>query len=192
MRNEQIRQVALAVALVLTPILCAGALRAQAAEQPIAKEQNPPGDIPDSQVFVTYRSPLGFSIKAPEGWGRTERPDGVRFADKYGTLDVAVVVWSEPLDIASVRGGEAKTLEQAGRAVSIVGITAVKLPAGDAVLIKYTSNSEPNAVTGKQIRLEHDRYLIAKGGKLATIDFSAPAGADNVDQWRLMSRAFSW
>jgi hypothetical protein len=65
-------------------------------------------------------------------------------------------------------------------------------PCAHRLLIKYTSNSDPNPVTGKQIRLEHDRYLIAKDGKLATIDFSAPEGADNVDQWRLMSNAFSW
>jgi hypothetical protein len=60
------------------------------------------------------------------------------------------------------------------------------------VLIKFSSNSDPNPVMGKQIRLEHDRYLIAKDGRLATIDFSAPEGADNADQWPLMSNAFSW
>jgi hypothetical protein len=57
---------------------------AVAQEQPITPEVNPPGDIPDSQVFVTYASPVGFSIKVPEGWAMTERPDGARFTDKYG------------------------------------------------------------------------------------------------------------
>jgi hypothetical protein len=189
MTIEQIRWLALATMIVAAPAL--GPLRAQTAEQPVAREKSPPGDIPDSQVFVTYRSPLGFSIKAPEGWARTER-DGVRFADKYGVIDITIVPSVEPLKISSVRADAVKALEQAGRAVRIGDIAKQKLPAGEAVLIKYTSNSDPNPVIGKQIRLEHDRYLIAKDGKLATIDFSAPEGADNVDQWRLMSNAFSW
>jgi len=31
------------------------------AQKRIAPEKNPPGDIPDDQVFIEYRSPLGFS-----------------------------------------------------------------------------------------------------------------------------------
>ena len=50
----------------------------------------PPGDIPDSQVFVSYSSPAGFSLNVPEGWARTERPDGANFADKYGSVDISL------------------------------------------------------------------------------------------------------
>src|SRR3954470_10175370 len=57
------------------PIIASHAL---ARETAIAPEKNPPGDIPDNQVFVPYRSPLGSSIKVPEGWSRVERADGVR------------------------------------------------------------------------------------------------------------------
>ena len=63
---------------------------ATAQEQPITPEVNPPGDIPDSQVFVTYASPAGFAIKVPEGWAMTERPDGARFTDKYDSIDISV------------------------------------------------------------------------------------------------------
>ncbi|MHB9098729.1 MAG: hypothetical protein ACYC5X_13015, partial [Syntrophales bacterium] len=31
---------------------------AMAAERTVAPEKNPPGDIPDSQVFIAYHSPL--------------------------------------------------------------------------------------------------------------------------------------
>src|SRR5262249_18735356 len=92
----------------------------------------------------------------------------------------------------SVKASEAAALEQMGRAVKIITIKAVALPSGASILIRYTSNSEPNAVTNKQVRLEHDRYLMFKGGELATLDMSAPAGADNVDQWQLMSQSFRW
>src|SRR5438105_4736012 len=61
-----------------------------AAEAPIAAEKNPPGDIPDSQVFIDYKSPAGFSIKVPEGWSRTDKPDGAVFADKYDSIEVTI------------------------------------------------------------------------------------------------------
>ena len=165
---------------------------AMAAEAPVAKEKNPPGDIPDDQVFVDYSSPLGFSVKVPEGWGRTDATDGVTFADKYGMVVVAVKPASAALTLASVRANEVPELEKTGHAVKISAVTEVKLPAGPAIRIAYGANSEPNAVTGKQIRLENERFLIAHGDKVAALTFAAPAGADNADQWTLMSQSFGW
>jgi hypothetical protein len=43
-----------------------------AQEKALAPEKNPPGDIPDSQVFVVYRLPQGLSLKVPEGWARKD------------------------------------------------------------------------------------------------------------------------
>ena len=68
----------------------------------------------------------------------------------------------------------------------------MRLKSGPAVLISYASNSDPNAVTNKQIRLEHERFIFFTAGKAATIDFAAPQGADNADQWRLMANSFRW
>lgn len=164
-----------------------------AAEKTVAPEKNPPGDIPDSQVFVAYTSPLGFSLKVPEGWARTDRSDGARFADKYNAIDVAVnsAATAAPTT-ASVNNHEAADLVKVGRAVKIGAVKSVKLRSGSAILIVYSSNSEPNPVTNKQLRLENNRYLIYRGGKIATINLSAPLGADNVDQWKLISDSFQW
>jgi hypothetical protein len=174
------------------PVLLAIPLAAAAQEQPVAPEVNPPGDIPDSQVFVTYTSPAGFSIKVPEGWARTERSDGAHFADKYGSVDIAVTPAASAPTPEGVRSEEASVMEKSERAVRISAIGRISLPAGSAVLIVYTSNSEPNAVTDKQIRLENNRYLFYRAGKEVTLTLSAPAGADNVDQWQLMARSFRW
>jgi hypothetical protein len=171
------------------PILVAVAA---AQEQPIAPEVNPPGDIPDSQVFVTFSSPAGFSIKIPEGWAMTERPDGARFADKYDSVDVLVAPAASAPTPERVRKEEAAILAKTGRAVRLSAIRRVTLPAGPAVLIVYTSNSEPNAVTDKQIRLENNRYLFYREGREAALSLSAPAGADNADQWQLMANSFRW
>jgi hypothetical protein len=83
-------------------------------------------------------------------------------------------------------------LKSAERAVTVVSVKAVKLPAGPVIRVVYTSNSEPNAVTNKQIRLENECYLYFKDGKLVTLELYAPKGADNVDQWQLMSESFRW
>ena len=163
-----------------------------AQEAPIAKEKNPPGDIPDDQVFIVYKSTLGFSLKVPEGWGRKDAPDGTSFADKYGQIVISIKPVNAPLTLASARAGDVLELEKAGHAVKVSAVTEVKLPAGPAIRIVFGSNSEPNAVTGKQIRLENERFLIGHGDKVATLTFSAPAGADNADQWTLMSQSFGW
>lgn len=165
---------------------------ALAAEKAVPAEKNPPGDIPDSQVFIDYASPQGFTLKVPEGWARSDRADGASFVDK---LDGVVVSVAKANALPSIEG--AKTdyipkLEAGNRAVRVTAVKEVKLPAGPAIRIVYTSNSEPNAVTNKQVRLENERYLYFKDGKLVTLELYAPKGADNVDQWQLMSNSFRW
>ena len=166
-------------------------IAAIAQEKALTPEKNPPGDIPDSQVFVVYRLPQGLSLKVPEGWARKNQTDGVSFADKYGEIAVALRPGPAPT-LANVRANDAGELEKGGRAVKISAVTEVALPAGPAVRIVYTENSQANPVTGKQIRLESERFLIGHAGNVASVTFSAPAGADNADQWKLMSDSLAW
>jgi hypothetical protein len=161
-----------------------------APEKAVAPEHNPPGDIPDTQVFVAYASSLGFTIKVPEGWSRKEEAQAVSFADKYNTIIVSLASANTKPTADSVKSAEVPELEKTGRAVKVTKISDVK--SGPAVLISYTANSEPNAVTKKRIRLEHDRYLFYKDGKLAVLDMAAPQGADNVDDWSMMANSFHW
>ena len=179
--------------LALAQITCLiGAPGIAAAEQAVQAEKNPPGDIPDNQVFVSYRSPFGFTLQVPEGWSRADGPDGVRFFDKYNIIDIDVAQSAAAPNANSVRLREATALASGGHAVKITSVKDVKLGGGPAVRIVYTSNSEPNPVTDKQIRLEHERFIFFKDGKTATADSAAPQGADNADQWRLMANSFQW
>jgi hypothetical protein len=182
----------LALALSVATIAPTAIGAAAAQESAVAPEKNPPGDIPDNQVFVQYTSPLGFTIKVPEGWSRVERPDGARFFDKYNIIDLAVAKADQPPGAATEKARQADELKTAGRAVEIKSVKEVKLKSGPAVLISYASNSDPNPVTNKQIRLERERYLMFKNETLVSLDLSAPLGADNVDQWKLMSNSFQW
>jgi len=183
----------IAAALAVLVIVSSSAfLPASAQEKLVAPERNPPGDIPDNQVFVTYNSPDGFSLKVPEGWSRKSTDHGVRFFDKYDEIDATLGTASAAPTAASVRASEIPDLEKAGHAVKVTAVKDVKLAAGPAVRITYLSNSAPNPVTNKQIRVEHERFILFKGGKAVTLDLAAPAGADNVDQWQLISNSLQW
>lgn len=179
----------LAAVLIAVGVCTAPAI---AAETAVAPERNPPGDIPDTQVFVPYVSPLGFTIKVPEGWARKTNASSVHFADKYNSVDISISAPSTAPTVVSVKAATVPDLESTGRAVKVGPVKDVRTGGGTAVMISYTSNSDPNPVTNKQIRLEHDRYLFYKSGKLATLDMAAPQGADNVDAWRLMADSFRW
>jgi hypothetical protein len=177
---------ALALGLAVAPVA------SLAAEQAVPAEKNPPGDIPDTQVFIDYASPEGFTMKVPEGWARTDDPDGASFVDKLDGVVVKVAKADAAPTVEIAKKNYVSELEKTERAVKVSAVKAVKLPAGPAIRIVYTSNSEPNQVTNKQVRLENERYLYFKDGKLVTLELYAPKGADNVDQWQLMSNSFEW
>jgi len=162
-------------------------------ETPVAPEKNPPGDIPDTQAFVGYRSSGGgYQLEVPEGWARSEQGTDVSFIDKLDGLKVAITQAASVPTADSVRTNEAAVLIKSGRAVKIGKIQDVHLSAGPAVQLEYTSNSEPDSVTGKQVRLENQMYLFFQNGHLATLTLWAPLGADNVDQWQRISQSFRW
>ncbi len=165
---------------------------ATADEQPLKPERNPPGDIPDNQVFIDYVSPLGFGLKVPEGWARQDLPDGASFADKYGRITVTRTAAAKMPTVEAAKQTLVPDLEKSLHAVTVTAVKPVKLPAGPAVLVSYGSNSDPNPVTNKAIRLENDRYYFWKDEKLVAVNFSAPAGADNADQWDMMAKSFRW
>lgn len=188
-RLGQAALVAGALAGIAAPFLAAPPAHA---EKAVAPEKNPPGDIPDSQVFISYANPAGYALKVPEGWARSEAGADVRFVDKLDAVSVTLSDQALPLSQSLAKTVFVPELEKAGRAVKIDKVSEVTLPAGHAIRIDYSANSDPNPVTSKQVRLEANRYLISHAGKLATLDLSAPYGADNVDQWRLMAQSFRW
>lgn len=156
------------------------------------QEKNPPGDIPDSQVFISYQSPLGLLLKVPEGWARTERDDGARFADKFNAVDLSLTQVAAAPSEASAKAIEVPTLVKVGHNVKPGKVDSVTLKGGLAIRIRYNSDSEANPVTHRQLRLEHERYLFYHDGRQAALDLSAPVGADNADQWQLMANSLRW
>lgn len=162
-------------------------------EAAVAPEVNAPGDIPDTQAFIKYASGAGgYAFDVPEGWARTEQGGDVTFVDKLDGLKMVITSASTAPTATTVRAHEAKQIQSRGRAVTIASVADVTLPGGKAVEIKYASNSDPNPVTNKRVRLENAAYIYFRNGKQAMLTLWAPQGADNVDQWNRMSKSFRW
>ena len=162
-------------------------------ESPVPTENSPPGDIPDNIAFVPYASRRGdFTISTPEGWSRTTTPTSVTFTDKLNTIVVSWQNAASPPTVASVKSQEVAELRTSERAFALGSVTAATLPAGRAVLTTYQANSEPNAVTAQQYRLDVQRYSLFHNGTEVVIGLRSPVGADNVDPWRIVTQSFTW
>lgn len=151
------------------------------------------GDIPDSQTFIDYSSPKReYNLKVPEGWARTGTEKDVSFIDKFNGLKVELRDFAVPLGIDSASSLIVPEIVKAGRAVAVKSVASLQRKGGKAIVVTFESNSEPNPVTNRQIRLEDKTYLFSEKGKIAIITVWAPWGADNVDQWNLISDSFRW
>jgi hypothetical protein len=166
---------------------------AAAQASPLAPENSPAGDIPDNQAFVSYHPTAGgYSLQVPEGWARSESGTDVSFVNKFNSITVGVTASAAAPTVDSVTANELPRLQQQVEAFEQVEVVALDLPAGKALRIRYRSNSAADAVTGKRVRLETDRYELFKNGKIAALSLSAPAGSDNVDVWKQISESFAW
>ncbi len=170
----------------------AGTASAPTAPAVAGTETPPPGDIPDSTVYIPYRVPTGeYQVKVPEGWARTVAGGGVSFTDKLNTISVTVVSAKAPT-LASARTIEVPKIQSAVRHFTLAGISTVQRPAGNIVLIRYSADSPPDPVTGKVYPDAVERYEFYRNGLEAIVTVSGPKGADNVDPWRTVTSSFRW
>ena len=149
--------------------------------------------IPDSQAYERYESAAGgYAFDAPKGWSRNETPPAVAFTEGRKGVSVGFQERDAAPTAASVRDNEAKALESSGREVKVASVEDVTLPAGPAVVIKYTSVSEPEPISGKQVPLRNETVVYYTPGKLVSITFWSPREADNQKHWDRMAQSFGW
>ena len=146
------------------------------------------GDIPDNQVFLVFVDRAArYSMKYPEGWAQQGSTDQVTFRDKNNIVRIVVGRGAAPTQ-ASVRADVARlsgaTVQGPPRALTISGRPAFK--------VVYSTDSAPNPVTGKRVKLVVDRYYLWEGGRRAVVDLGTPVGVDNVDAYRMMIESFRW
>src|SRR5579859_5847487 len=105
------------------------------------------GDIPDTQAFVLYSSAAGgYVLEVPEGWARTATATDVNFIDKFDGVQVTVTVAASVPTVDNVRAQQAVALQNNGHAVQDIQIKSMQLKGDNAILLTFTSNSDPNAV----------------------------------------------
>ncbi|MER7792864.1 hypothetical protein [Streptomyces sp. NPDC097640] len=160
---------------------------------PAPTESNPPGDIPDNQVYVSYRpSGAGFTLKVPEGWARSSAQATTAFSDKLNKIQIAYATTSAAPTVQSVEAHVVPALKKQARHFSLEKVTTVSRKGGQAVRVTYQADSAPNPVTGKAVRDSVETYIFFHNGHQATLTLSGPTNADNVDPWRIVSDSLRW
>lgn len=149
------------------------------------------GDIPDNQMFLTYRNAAGrYTMSYPEGWAIKTHGSEVTIADKNNIVHVAVASGATPSPATVAT--ELTRLKQSNPTLTFSPPTTIQLGSGPAIKAVYTTRSAPNPVTGKSVFLIVDRYALGRAGKRATVDLGTPKGVDNVDAYRKMISSFRW
>src|SRR5579884_149127 len=149
------------------------------------------GDIPDNQVFLVFTDRAGgFSIKYPEGWTQSGSARNVTFRDKNNLVHVLVA--SGPAPTPTSVAAQLNSLKQSDPTLAFRAPHTTTIGNRSVVKAVYTTESAPNPVTGKRVRLIVDRYELASGRHVATVDLGTPVGVDNVDAYRMMIESFRW
>jgi hypothetical protein len=173
--------------IVISLSLLAGAL-----VPAVAQADTPtPGDIPDNQAFVRFTAPQ-YSLTTPEGWARVTHGKAVTLSDKYNAISIQIAAAAKAPTVASVTSTEIPKLRAATPGFRAPKVTTVVRPAGRVVLVRYEARSPRDAVTGRTIVNDVERYEFWKGGRLAVVTLQAPHGSDNVDPWRTVTTSFRW
>ena len=99
---------------------------------------------------------------------------------------------SGPLPGLRVGAVRVEVYNQTASGFSLGNVTSVNRTAGQAALITYRADSAADAVTGKSVVLDVERYEFWRNGVEALITVASPVGADNVDPWRMITDSFTW
>ena len=162
-------------------------------QAPVSAEHNPPGDIPDTTVYVVYRAAAAHALlKVPEGWARRRTASGATFSSNLNSITIVAAPMKSAPTVATARNTTATSLSHASLAFRLQSVRAVKLAGGPAIEIVYQINSQPNSVTGRQYRLVVERFEFYRAGHGVVLSLSSAVGSDNVDPWRIVSESFRW
>jgi hypothetical protein len=169
----------------------AGAASQGSAALTAEAQQTAAGDIPDNQVFLTFRNTAeGYSLKYPEGWAQLGSAARVTFQDKNNLVRLEVAKGSN----ATVAGATAELNRLKQKTPSLRFDTPTRMTVGGKPVVKvvYSTESAPNPVTGRRVKLVVDRYYVPGASKHAVVDLATPDGVDNVDAYKLMIESFKW
>ena len=152
-----------------------------------------PGDIPDTQAFVTAKAPSGrWSLKVPEGWAQKATPNGLSFTDKLNSVQAVERTAARAPSVTTVQKSEVPALQAAHAGLKVESVATFTRPGGSGVVVRYQVDSAKDSVTGKVHRDAAEEYLFFKGGREVAVTLSGAVGADNVDPWKIVTNSFRW
>ena len=112
------------------------------------------------------------------------------FRDKNNLVHVLIARGAAPTP-ASV-AAQLNALKRSDPTLAFRSPQALDVGSSHVVKAVYTTESAPNPVTGKRVKLIVGRYELASGGRVAVVDLGTPKGVDNVDAYRMMIESFRW
>lgn len=154
-------------------------------------EFNPPGDIPDTAVYVDRPVPgTTVHVAVPEGWAQSAQ--GTTCTDKYNSISIRVISMPTQPTLATVRRDEVPRLASSQSKFALTGIAEAQRTSGKAILITYLIDSTPDQVTGKVVRDAVQQFDFWHAGHEAILTLTGPQSADNVDPWKRVSDSLRW
>jgi len=160
-------------------------------ETPAPAATGADGTIIADQTFSSYSSASGnYDVQFPDGWTTQANGSNVRFTHAWSGLQVEITQTNAPFTLDAIKAGPVADLMRTGRAVTVRSVAAVTAKSGQAVLVTYECNAEPQS--GKQIRIENQRYYFYSNGSIAAMTLWAPVGANNWKIWAQMADTFEW
>jgi hypothetical protein len=155
---------------------------------PNTPEVSPTGDIPDNQAYLVYSPPgSGYSVKIPEGWGRTATGATIAFTDKLNRIQLEQQAATAPPSPAQTRRTLIPRLAGTVTGFKLGTVSTVTRSAGRAVRVTYLARSPADPVTGKSHTDAVERYSFFHRRRSVVLTLSGPQGADNVDPWRIVT-----
>jgi hypothetical protein len=160
---------------------------------PAQTESNPPGDIPDNQVYVSFTAPGGrVLVKVPEGWACSSKGTATQFTDKLNRIEIAASTAGSAPTAASVTSSDAPKLRSSVPNFNLGKVITDRRAGSTVVVVRYQGDSPQNPVTGKVVRDAFERYVYYHNGLRLDLTLSGPTKADNVDPWRIVSDSVRW
>jgi hypothetical protein len=158
-----------------------------------APENNPIGDIPDTQVYVPFSPPAKvFSVLAPEGWAQTTDGNATVFTDKLNAVRIEEQPALAVVTPETVQREELPAVEAATPGYRFGALSVVQRRSGPVILATYQATSAPNEVTAKSGVDSVERYVFWRDSHEVIVTLSGPLGADNVDPWRTITDSLQW
>ena len=152
------------------------------------------GDIPDNQVFLVYSNASAhYSMKYPEGWTLSGSGNDVTMRQKNNVVHIVVErAAGRPAPTTASVAGQLQALKSSSPTLEFTPPRRVTVSGAPVIKSTYTTKSAPNPVTNRSVLLIVDRYVLAHGGKTATVDEGTQQGVDNIDAYRKMIESFHW